>query len=260
MAIDIESPGGDEAALKAALQTLVLNAPCDVEADFPTGYPLRDYGYFNPSTTFVMAKADITAAQGAAFGFLGSFNAATGTQLGVTSYVEQRGGASLFAFDGQGLPCPAVGVTINRISTYEAYCEKAGAGTVNRMSGFWAESSYVGAGNVVVSCAFGANDQTIYPDNIDNNYFLYYCKGGEPPSLGTWFNVDDVGNLYTEGVVRTLPVALASLPTASDAGMGARAFITDGSTTLALGIGATAAGGGSNKVPVYSDGTNWRLG
>jgi hypothetical protein len=40
-------------------------------------------------------------------------------------------------------------------------------------------------------------------------------------------------------------------------GQGARAFITDGSSTT---FAATVAGGGANKVPVYSDGTNWKVG
>jgi hypothetical protein len=60
--------------------------------------------------------------------------------------------------------------------------------------------------------------------------------------------------------VKTAPTHLASLPSASTAGAGARAFIDDALTTLALGLGGTAAAGGSNKVPVYSDGTNWIYG
>jgi hypothetical protein len=39
-----------------------------------------------------------------------------------------------------------------------------------------------------------------------------------------------------------------------------RCFVTDALTTLTLGIGTTASGGGANKVPVYSDGTNWLYG
>jgi hypothetical protein len=57
--------------------------------------------------------------------------------------------------------------------------------------------------------------------------------------------------------VKTTPVTYANLPAATSAGAGARAFITDGSTTT---FGATVAGGGANKVPVYSDGTNWKVG
>jgi hypothetical protein len=48
-----------------------------------------------------------------------------------------------------------------------------------------------------------------------------------------------------------------ALPAAATAGSGARAFITDCNTATFL---ATAAAGGSNKVPVVSDGTNWLVG
>jgi len=57
--------------------------------------------------------------------------------------------------------------------------------------------------------------------------------------------------------VQTSPVLYSALPTAASAGMGTRAFITDGSTTT---FAATVTGGGVNKVPVYSDGTNWKVG
>jgi hypothetical protein len=53
---------------------------------------------------------------------------------------------------------------------------------------------------------------------------------------------------------------VGNLPSAATAGVGARAFVTDGSTTLILGLGLTVLGSGSNKVPVYSDGSNWKIG
>lgn len=41
---------------------------------------------------------------------------------------------------------------------------------------------------------------------------------------------------------------------------GMRAFVTDSNTALTAGIGAIVAAGGSNVVPVFCDGTNWRIG
>lgn len=41
---------------------------------------------------------------------------------------------------------------------------------------------------------------------------------------------------------------------------GARAYVTDANTTLTLGIGTVVVGSGANFVPVYSDGTNYRIG
>jgi hypothetical protein len=50
---------------------------------------------------------------------------------------------------------------------------------------------------------------------------------------------------------------VATLPSAATAGVGARSFVSD--ATLAV-FASTGAGGGANKVPVYSDGTNWKIG
>jgi hypothetical protein len=50
---------------------------------------------------------------------------------------------------------------------------------------------------------------------------------------------------------------VSGLPAAATAGAGARSFVTDASATTFL---STVAGGGANKVPVVSDGTNWLIG
>lgn len=57
--------------------------------------------------------------------------------------------------------------------------------------------------------------------------------------------------------VSTGTFTVATLPTGT---LGARAFVSDGSTTIILGLGLTAIGGGANKVPVYYDGATWKVG
>lgn len=57
--------------------------------------------------------------------------------------------------------------------------------------------------------------------------------------------------------VQTPSMTVANLAAAATAGAGARAFVTDATATTYL---STVAGGGSNKVPVVSDGTNWLIG
>ena len=56
--------------------------------------------------------------------------------------------------------------------------------------------------------------------------------------------------------VQTTPTTYAQLPTAVGIA-GTRAFITDSSTAT---FAATVAGGGANIVPIYSNGTNWKVG
>lgn len=60
--------------------------------------------------------------------------------------------------------------------------------------------------------------------------------------------------------LRTNQTTVALLPAAATAGAGATAFVTDANATKAAGDGAVVVGGGANKVPVYSDGTNWIIG
>jgi hypothetical protein len=53
------------------------------------------------------------------------------------------------------------------------------------------------------------------------------------------------------------PYTVATLPSASTSGAGSRAFVNN---ALAPSFGATVVGGGTVAVPVYSDGTNWKVG
>lgn len=64
-------------------------------------------------------------------------------------------------------------------------------------------------------------------------------------------------SLTASSYIKVSPVAFANLPAAATAGAGARAFVTDSNTAT---FAATVAGGGANQVPVYSDGTNWKVG
>ena len=70
-------------------------------------------------------------------------------------------------------------------------------------------------------------------------------------------SIDLNGDLNGTGYIKTGSVAVASLPSAVTAGAGARHFVSDATSATFL---ATAVGGGSNKVPVISDGTSWLIG
>ena len=80
-----------------------------------------------------------------------------------------------------------------------------------------------------------------YGDQLTNTLRLYFNR------------VDNILGQLTAN----LPLTVATLPSASTAGVGSRAFVTDSSVST---FGTTVAGGGSTKVPVYSDGTNWKVG
>jgi hypothetical protein len=69
-----------------------------------------------------------------------------------------------------------------------------------------------------------------------------------------YFNTLDnfVGQFTSFGVY-----TVDKLPAAADAGIGARAFVLDSSVST---FGSTVTGAGSTNVPVYSDGTVWKVG
>jgi len=67
-----------------------------------------------------------------------------------------------------------------------------------------------------------------------------------------------LGQFSTNEIIPALTIyTVATLPSAATSGAGARSFVSD---ALAPTFGSTVAGGGSVKVPVYSDGTNWKVG
>jgi len=72
-------------------------------------------------------------------------------------------------------------------------------------------------------------------------------------------SVNPLSTVHTYRVNKK-PVAVALLPAAATAGAGADAFVSDSTVAAAGNFGAVVAGGGANGVPVYSDGTNWRIG
>ena len=60
------------------------------------------------------------------------------------------------------------------------------------------------------------------------------------------------------GIIPALTVyTVATLPSAATSGVGARAFVSD---ALLPTFGSTVVTGGAVKTPVYSDGTNWKVG
>jgi len=69
---------------------------------------------------------------------------------------------------------------------------------------------------------------------------------------------DASGNIDISGdYVATTATTVAALPTSPAPITGARAFVTDANATT---FASVVAAGGANGVPVYFDGTDWRIG
>ena len=93
------------------------------------------------------------------------------------------------------------------------------------------------------------------PDEYNRVYFDQMLN-----ILRLYFNRLDAltTQLMASGVVPPLTnYTVATLPSAVTSGKGARSFVTD---ALGPTFGATVVTGGAVAVPVYSDGTNWKVG
>ena len=86
-----------------------------------------------------------------------------------------------------------------------------------------------------------------YADQLNNVLRLYFNR------------LDAIlGQLKTDEIIPALTnYTVATLPSAVTSGKGARSFVTD---ALLPTFGSTVAAGGAVAVPVYSDGTNWKVG
>jgi hypothetical protein len=93
------------------------------------------------------------------------------------------------------------------------------------------------------------------PEDYNRQYFDQMLN-----ILRLYFNRVDAltTQLMASGVVPPLTnYTVATLPSAATSGVGARSFVTDATAPT---FGATVAGGGAVAVPVYSDGTDWKVG
>jgi hypothetical protein len=86
-----------------------------------------------------------------------------------------------------------------------------------------------------------------YQDQLNNVFRLYFNR---VDAILDQLKVDVIIPALTNYTVATLPSAATS-------GAGARSFVTDALTPT---FGATVVGGGAVATPVYSDGTNWKVG
>ena len=107
------------------------------------------------------------------------------------------------------------------------------------------ESNTTGTLNTVV---LGNDGSVSAVGSITGGNVIMPGSGGDMTMTG--------GNITGAVRVITTPVALSSLTTVA----GGRAFVNDGNLVAASNFGSQIGSGGSNVVPVWSDGANWYIG
>jgi hypothetical protein len=81
-----------------------------------------------------------------------------------------------------------------------------------------------------------------YQDQLNNTFRLYF---------------NQLDNVIKQTVLASTVYTVATLPSAATTGAGSRTFVSD---ALAPTFGATVVTGGAVTVPVFSNGTDWKVG
>ncbi len=107
---------------------------------------------------------------------------------------------------------------------------------------------------VLIQQNIAGADRVLLNANGTSSYMVFQTAGAVALTLDTTQNAI----FGATAVLKSYTVS--GLPSAATVGAGATAFVTDATLGIAAGLGLTPIGGGANKVPVYSDGSAWKIG
>jgi hypothetical protein len=191
--------------------------------------------------------------------------------------IQQQGngytaGAKIFALNTDNSPGSFSGAdSINIDAGDKSSIDKPNARVLN----VDASASNFGTGLVGETTEFyaGGSSSSGPVTNATGLHVAGHGQAGTVNAIGVW--IDDqtgatnnyaiktglgqvsFGDAVTAPSVITTPVTVSALPTCNSGRQGAHAFVTDANATT---FNTTVAGGGSNKLPVFCDGTNWKIG
>jgi hypothetical protein len=201
----------------------------------------------------------------------------TNVAIGVSALSTNSTGDDNTAIGYQALlPCTSgdqntgVGKEALRSLTSGSYNTAIGAESLKSITnddnntgiGFYALLNCTGERNTAIG-AFCGDSLT----SGSNNIIIGYSADASSPTASNEITIGSSssntlrvpGLNWTAGISwqNNSTLTVATLPLAGTAGAGARAVVTDANSTT---FASVVAGGGANVVPVYSDGTNWRIG
>jgi hypothetical protein len=225
-----------------------------------------------------LASASLTGLANTAFGSQTLFVNTTGANNAGFGYFTLRlntTGSNNTAFGNQSLKANITGS--NNIAVGESALA-SNTNSSNNAIGNAALSNNIGGSNNI---AIGTNTAITLADGVagltsptQSIYIGNFIRGNTASeanaitigynarSLGS--NTTVIGNSSTTqtkvfGAIQSTTYTVATLPSASTVGVGARAFVTDCTTSTAV-FGTQAVGGGAVPVPVYSTGSAWNVG
>lgn len=187
-------------------------------------------GIFNGLTSSVVTK------------FRSTVSGSGGTRLDIMcDAIPTTGVPGVGNIGQQDFRCLDANSAETLVGRFGAFCTSAVAGAVS--GGFFIGTRQAGTFDTRLLVALGLymNGATGGDQGANTiNASSYYANGNIIADTNALLRC----RVFTVG---TLPTGIA----------GARAFVSDANATTFASI---VAGGGANGVPVYSDGTNWRIG
>jgi hypothetical protein len=196
------------------------------------GTVLHMFGSSSAATTFVTAtSATVTA------------TAATDIINHTTHGETTSGFVVVLSNSGGGLPAPLVANTVY----YGIY---VAAGTYKLATSF--SNAIAGTAIDITTAGTGTHTAVLGSFNLPNTLPIVL----DSTAKGQQFRLNSSNWRFTAfGAAHQLQTTVALLPAAGNSGR--RAFVTDATATT---FASTVAGGGANRVPVYDDGSNWKIG
>ena len=188
----------------------------------------------------------------------GTYNNSSTLDITYTAYT----GASTLNFDiAYQAPLTAnIGVTVSAVSTPLIQSNaniqiQANTGTAQTWT-FDTAGDMSAPGNITAPYIYGnTTEANVFVGgtanilgNVTAGNILTTGSGGDITMTG--------GDILGVNIVVTTPTALANLTAVS----GGRAFVNDGNLAASGNFGNLIGSGGSNVVPVWSDGSNWYIG
>ena len=115
-----------------------------------------------------------------------------------------------------------------------------------------------GISNVVAANISGTVNTAVLAQEVINSAQPNIGSVGTLSTLLVSGNVTGQSYVSATTALQTTPVITSALPAAATAGAGARSMVTDADAGSVFG--AVLVGAGSLTLPVFSDGTDWRIG
>jgi len=251
------SIGGTGSGFSVPVATL-QSGTGNVAVGYQAGYT-NSVGYQNTFTGYQAGYGNTNASGNSFFGYVSGVNTTTG-------YNNSVFGANSLVGNVSGVLNTSIGSSALN-SSISSYNTAVGANALIATTS--------GGLNTALGYNAGRGQSPFTNANTTgtNNTYLGFQTGGSAnnntnemvigyQAVGLGSNTTVIGNTSTTltqtyGVTKSTNYTVATLPSASTSGVGARAFVTD---ALAPVFGSTIAGSGAIPMTCFSDGTNWKVG